>query len=262
MQNLSLFRTRAFGVNWGGTPTQPPTSIEPGYFVKLLINTAYNEFLTATKDFPIAALKVSFLTTLNTASYPMNPIPAAAAPLPVIVNPSALNVYEMTYTQAGNVERYIPLSGTDRFRRIAGGYVRRFGNNSVLPQSASFLFGRRQLDIVPGTANVGDTISLTVCPDPQSSPSGCPATNGGILVADSDVPLIPPQFHMALVEYAVMKLCDGLERPGQIKDCQAEWQRYISDAQMFGSAFGEGDAEQHVYDPFDIYDEVLGPSPQ
>jgi hypothetical protein len=262
MKNLLLFRTRSYGVKWGSDDLTSASNVLNPYNMGMFLNLGYTELLSSTKDFTPVALKCQFLSTASAMSIPLNPLPPAVAPLTPLVNPSALQVYEFTYTyQGGGQERYIPISGTDRWRRIAGGYVRRVGNFSTLPQAVSQLFGQRTLQMVPGTAVAGDTISVTVCPDPISSGISCPVSNGGPMVTDTDVPLVQPQFHMAIVEYAVMQAAQGTNRDNDYQRSLNAWNGYIAGMRDYGSTYGEGDSEMHVYDPLEVYDDVLGPLP-
>jgi hypothetical protein len=257
LQNVVLFRARQHGVNFGGAPGNQTTDVDPPYIVQLYLNQGYNEFLSRTQEAGIATLKVSFLTFNAQQSgvggqfIPLNPIPALGG----TVNPSALRVYEFTYTQAAAQERYIPIVGTARFRRWAGGYTRRLGNYAAFPQVTSQQFGKRQIDMVPGIGVNGDTINLTVCPDPQSSPANCPASNGGILANNTDVPLVPPQFHNALVEYALAEVCDANGKSAQRDVARKRFDLYVEQALEFGASYGEGDSEQSVVDVWAVYAE-------
>lgn len=244
MQNAVLQRLRQRGVNFGGTAAGSATDFDPPYAVKMYLNTAYNEFLSRTQQNPIASIKVSFPTTLNAQSYGLNPIPANGG----VINPAALRVYEITYTQAGAQERYIEGVSSPRFRALTGNYVRRFGNNGPIPRYWAQEFGLRTLDLWPGTSTAGDLISATITPDPQSSPANCPCSNGGAMVNDADVPLIPPQFHIGLVSYALGQMFDAGTQFAQRDNALQQWEQKIQEALDFGSATGEGDAEQVVTD--------------
>lgn len=250
MQNACLFRLRQRGVNYGAAPTNSPTDFDPPAIVQAMLNAGYNEFLAAVKDFPIATLDVQFPTIANVKTYALNPVPPNGA----VINPSALRVYQCTYTYnaSGSVgqEYYIPIIGTPRFRLEAGAYTRRVGYFGARPYYASQLFGKRLLDLIPGTATAGDLITLTICPDPSSTPLTVTCANGGPLAQLTDVPLFPPQFHMALVEFTLMKLADAANKTDQRQFAQSEFARYIDAACEFGSSYGEGDAEQVVSDPW------------
>ncbi len=183
---------------------------------------------------------------------------------PIVYNPFALQVYEMTYVQGpvwgAGIERYIPtLIGTPRFRLLSGGYVRRYGNYAAFPQVASQMFGTRQLAFVPGVGNNGDCMKLTICPDvgtdayyntPQMGGIVVPASFGGVLSAPTDRPLIPPQFHGAPVEFAVMKCALAAGKTDVADRAEKAFDKYIRRARQFGSSYGEGDAEQTVQDPW------------
>src|SRR5579875_111511 len=247
MQNLTTYRARQYGVNFGNPINNQTSGLNPPYSLKMLLNLGYAEFLSRTMDYPIAALAVTFPSQANVSSYSLNPVPNQAGGA---ANPAALRVYEMTYTPAGAQERYIRIVGTPRFRAYAGGYVRRFGNYAQWPQVVSQMFGRRQLDMVPGTAVANDTIKLTICPDIIATGTTCTAANGGQLSADADVPLIPSQFHMAPVEYALSQILDMAKGASQRENCEKRFEGYVEKAIEFASSYGEGDMEQVVVDPW------------
>jgi hypothetical protein len=247
MQNAVLSKARVYGTNWGSPTQNAASNYDPPYLVKLMLNEGYNNFLARTMNYPIAAIKVSFPTRALVTAYTINPIPPSGG----TINPSALRVYELTYTPSGAQERRVVSVSTARFRAATNEYKSRLGVYSSWPQFWSQLFGRRQIDIWPGTAVANDVISLTICPDPQSSPAGCPAANGGVLVNDTDVPLIPPEFHQALVHYAVSELCEAANAMDQANLTRAKYEKMVEDAINFGSSYGEGDPEQSVIDIWD-----------
>lgn len=244
MTNAVLQRARARGVNFGGPAGNTAGDFNPPYAVKLFLNTGYNELLSRTQQSPTATLEVSFPTTASAEAYSLNPIP----PNGPLVNPAALRVYEMIYQQLGGIERYIEGTSSDRFRRYSGNYVRRYANFGPMPRYWTQSFGLRQMDLFPGTVAVGDVIILTITPDPQSSPAACPASNGGVLVNDSDVPLVPPQFHMALVDYALSQFLDAGGQTAQRDVARQRFEDKVNEAIDFGSSTGEGDPEQVIGD--------------
>jgi len=275
LANAFLSRLRQRGINWGGQPQNNIQDYNPPNEVLVLMNTAYNEFLSDTKDTPIAALKIPFLSVANAMSYPLNPVPTQpptnqASPLLVQGNPFALCVYECTYSQQTSAfgvwsnERYIPIQGTPRFRAQAGAYQRRYANYGTYPESVAQLFGRQQLDVLPGTAVAGDLFQVTICPDPLATyyyyvgsvmPAGATAgtmaptaAQGGALVMAKDVPLFPSQFHMAIVEKMVEFAADAADKTTTRDFAAARYKDYVERAREFGSAYGEGDAEQVVTD--------------
>lgn len=245
LQNLVLWRLRQRGVNFGAAPTNAGTDFDPPYVVALLINEGYAEFLSRTQEQPIAALKVQFPTNLNATSYALNPIPPDGA----TINPAALRIYEATYIVggAGGMEYRIPLVSTQRFRSLAGAYTRRIADFGPRVLAASQLFGRNQLDVLPGTATAGDLITLTVCPDVTNSPN-VTAANGGQLVNAADVPIIPGQFHMALAEYAIANAAPAADKAGATKLAGESFEAYVQRALEYGATRGEGDPELRVSD--------------
>jgi len=251
MQNLVLWRLRARGVNFGNMPGNAANDQNPPALIKGLLNAAYSEFLSRTLDSGIAVLKCYFLTTANATAYSLRPLPVFTDG--VTPNPAALRVLEGTYTtqvggQNGGYEYKFDLVSSKRFGAVTGNYTRRlswFGPRVIY---ASQLYGRPQLEVAPGTATAGDTIALTIVPDPANSPITVPATSGGPLQLATDLPLFPQQFHMALVEWAVWQ--GGMAADKQIDTTAAKkaFDGYVLDAQTFGSNFGSGDPETGVLD--------------
>ena len=241
--NLCLWRLRQFGVNFGAAPQNTGQSFDPPYAINLLINQAYSEFIERTADNPIVALSCTFPSAAGAQSYALSPLPPQAGGAP---NPAAVRVYEMTYAYQNGQEYSVPLVSTERFRRLSGSYTRRQSYYGPRPLAATQMFGRPQLDVLPGTATTGDTIRVTIAPDPVSSPPGVTAANGGQLVNDADVPLIPPAFHMALVEYVVAKACDAANKDAQRKVANDAFEGYIVRAGEYGAARGSGDPEMRV----------------
>ena len=253
LQNLALWRLRQRGVNFGMVAQNTVNDQNTPYAVKLLLNMGYSEFLSRTLDAKIAVLKTSFLTTLNATNYSLAPLP----PTPLgALNPAALRVIEATYTTAvggqnAGYEYGISLVSSDRFAFLSGDYTRRLSYFGPRVEYAARLYRRPFLEVLPGTATAGDTISVTIVPDPNASP-GVPAALGGPLVNDADVPLFPQQFHQALVEYVMMNAGDAADKGGQVSRAETRWQQYID------AALGEGGTEDGG-EPMQLVDTWLPP---
>jgi hypothetical protein len=256
LQNFVLSRLRQRGVNFGAPPTNVATDFNPPYEVALALNNAYNEFLRATLDYRIATIDVDFLTTTGKISYSLNPLPNAYGGA---IRPAIMQVYEFRYIygSGANVsqERYIPSISSVAFRAFTGAYTQRYGALAGYPYRVCQQYGMREIDLFPGTATTGDTIRLFACPDPLSTeaayPGGqIPASAGGILVNPTDVPLIAPEFHLALVYHATAFLCGQADKQTGQQINAALYSQKVDEAQEFGAATMEGDAEQRV---FDIY---------
>jgi len=253
MQNLVLWRTRARGVNFGNTPSNSSNDQSPPILVQGLLNAGYSEFLSRTLDCGIAVLKCQFLTVANATAYSLRPLPLYTDG--VTANPAAIRVLEGTYTtqvggENGGYEYKFDLVSTKRFGAVTGNYTRRlswFGPRVIY---GSQLYGRPQLDVAPGTATAGDTISLTIVPDPANSPTTVPVASGGPLQAATDVPLFPQQFHMALVEYAVWQAAMAADKAQTAQLAKEAFEKYVNDAQCFGANFGNGDPECSVLDVY------------
>lgn len=254
LQNAVLQRLRMKGPNWGGSPTNSSTDLVPPYRVKLELNKAYNNFLSATKNFPITTLRVKVGTAHNAPSLPLVPLPSFGATM----NPAVMQVYEMTYTPSGGQEQYTPFVSTTKFRDLTAGYRSRLGQYGPWPDYVSQRFGQRIIDMFPGTANAYDHMHFMVCPDPIATSqisaaggySGIPpnCAQGGIMTLDTDIPLIPAEYHEGLVAGAVLAISKDLDKKDIREEAQSDWDRYIDDAVNFGSTVAEGDAEQQVGD--------------
>lgn len=243
--NLALYRTRQAGINFGGAPTG--TAWTPPAALFLLANQGYGELLSRCVDYlAFCAQEVSFTTAnANTPAAQMinmRPINGVAG------NPSVLKLLELTYTQNGGATWYIPTVSTDRFRREVGAYIRRLGNYGDYPLKASQQFGEGILEIYPGFAVNGDTVTMTFIPDPTDPNNSAPCSAGGPIAQMTDVPLGPSTFHMALVDYLIYNIADSMDSAGNTKAQAAlkRWEQFIETLGEFGEAFGEGDPEQRV----------------
>jgi len=191
------------------------------------------------------AMKLQFASVSGVNSYPLNPVPANANGL---TNPSALRVLEMTYTQQGGVEQYIPIISTQRFRNLTGQYTARYASYSPIPDTGAQMFGKRTLDLYPGTSTAGDTISLTCIPDVQATGTNVPCISGGLMQALTDEPIFYAEFHIALAYYATALVCQAADKPDQFKSNMALFQAEVDDALGAYSVIGEGDSEIQVQD--------------
>ena len=286
MQNLVLFRLRQRGQNLvssSSSPTNGVTDYDPPYLVSLALNTAYNEFLTATQEVMPATLFVPVSTVANTNRLHITPVPPtiAAAPGNALAsnpypwggtnytNPYALRVYEASYIQnvAGSPvlgsERYIPIVSSRKFRSITAGYLQRVGTYSAFPKALCQLFNEGNLEAWPGFGTSGDTLLLKICPDPQATDAfygstvAYPCAYGGVMSLPTDVPLIRPQFHMALVNHALVTLAAAADKMGLMQAAQAAYDAKVQECLDFHMSNGEGESEQRVEDPWvGVYDDA------
>lgn len=267
MQNAVLQRLHQGGANWGSAADNNPQNLVPPYWVKLELNAAYGRFLALVKDFPVCVrpLRINFPTTPNQNKVPINPCPSMATGVS-LPNPAALQIYEFSYTQSGGQERYIPFVSTATFRRFTAGYTQRLGSYSAFPDVLCQAFGRSFIEMFPGFATKGDTVNLTICPDPQGTEQAFPgklsAANGGIMILDTDRPLIPDEFMQAIVEGAVAVMARSLDKPEIAQEAKAHWDQLVQEAIDYGSTAAEGDAEQQVIDTwfttFDSQINIIG----
>jgi hypothetical protein len=255
LQNLALWRLRLQGVNFGAAPNQPATAPNPPYVVALLLNHGYSEWIERTRAGLPVVLKTSFLTTLNAISFPLRPLPLYIDG--VTLNPAVLRLEQATYTtqtggQNAGYEYEIDLVNTQRFKYLAGDYTRRLSWFGPRILYATRVYRAPQLDVLPGCATAGDFVTVSFIPDVLNSPSGVSCALGGIMVNPTDVPLMPPAYHMALVEYVVMNAGDAANKGKQVQDAQQKWERYIAEA------IGEGSTEDGG-DPDNIQDTWMRP---
>jgi len=454
LQNGLLQRCRQTGVNWGGTPTNTATSLLPPYRVQFELNQAYNRALAICKDFQIATLEVSFLTTLNTRRFSLNPIPTSTSaqgtfkeignsqtgtnyslPSPpkqgdtvviiiasagslaavtvtdsagtaltqevleadpsttnsialydyvvgagpttgnfvisgsvngfavgyklgsvgtgtfgkangtsssstiteagvaigalqiaglisqtagspsvtlsngsqtyniqtslaavasatagatasstaviagaglyagfyayypaqteVIYNPCAMQIYEYKYTQNGTGQnpgqtRYITFGSDAKYRAYTAGYNQVNSSFSAFPDILRQSFGQRLIDAFPGYATTGDTITLTICPDPYATSqlftnAQIPCSRGNIMSAISDVPLLPAQYHPVILAGAILQIAPDLDKVKVSDDAQKIWDAFVQEMDDFGSSLAEGDAQQQVIDTWSAF---------
>jgi hypothetical protein len=216
MQNILLARLRQRGVNYGGAPGNTATDYNPPIEVTTMLNQKYAEMISRTCDYKIATIDIDFLTSANVNNYSLAPLPAGvSAPYGVgganvTIRPAIMKVFEFRYFfgNAGGSsslaqERYIPSLSSTQFRAFTGAYTQRLGAYAAYPRRVCQQYGLRRVDMFPGTATANDTIKLFCCPDPVTTDTQYPgqiaAAWGGALSQPNDVPLFPPQFHMALV---------------------------------------------------------------
>jgi hypothetical protein len=258
LQNVTLFRSRQRGANFGnpGTPANTSSDYTVPTYVTDMLNEGYQEFLSRTKDYPLAPVQCWFKSVANAQVYPLNPLPANPTGF---ANPKAMSCYEGSYFQGsaggffppgiGSVVEYrIDFVSVDRFRYASGQYQRRNSWSGPRPYVAMQRWGQPFVDILPATATTGDYMYFFVCPDPLGSPVSVPAQLGGKLVNPSDEPLIDRQYHMALVEYALSQLLPALGRQQEADAAEKRFEKYVNDALMFGATRLSGDPEQRVID--------------
>jgi hypothetical protein len=253
IQNTALWRLRQRGVNFGGAPNNANTDAMPPYIIQALANQGYAQFLVETLEAQIVTLKLGFLTTSNATAFSLRPMPNTPTGA---ANPAVLRVWEGTYTtQVGGLnagyEYEIELVSTQKFKSLSGDYTRRLSWFGPRVLYAARLYRRPQLDVLPGCATAGDLIQLTVTPDIANSPL-CTCANGGPMVNLADVPLLPPEFHMAIVEYIVKEAGDAADKGGQVKRAQDSWAAYIA------KALNEGGTEDGGY-PITVIDHYVSP---
>lgn len=250
LQNGLLQRCRQSGVNWGGTPTNTATSLLPPYRVLYELNQSYSRVLALVKDFPIATIEVSFPTVANTSRVSINPCPNTALGA---ANPSLMQIYEYKYTQAAGQIRYIPFASDSKYRQYTAGYNQVNSSFSAFPDILRQTFGLRVIDAFPGYGTSGDTITLTGCPDPIATGTTLSCANGGLMVAISDVPILPAEFHPVILAGAILQVAPDLDKVKVGEDAQKSWDAFVQAMEDFGSTTAEGDAQQSVIDTWSAF---------
>ena len=172
----------------------------------------------------------------------------------VTYNPAAMQVYEYKYTQSGGQVRYIPFVSDQRYRQYTAGYNQVNASFSAFPDVLRQSFGQRVVDAFPGySPAAGDTITLTICPDPLATSAIYSNTQvtcaaGNIMYNISDVPILPAQYHQFILEGAIMVVARDLDKDAVFKDAKAVWDAFTQECEDFGSSVAEGDAQQVVVD--------------
>lgn len=255
MQNEVLFRGRQRGVNFGGATGNGPSDLFSPELIKRKLNQKYGEFLKATSDAPPQILPIFVQTVAQQKAYALRP---CGNDLSGNANPAAMRLKRVEYTyaaggQIGQTKR-IRGMGTQRFDQVTFQQALRLGAYAQLPVAWVQQLARPdQVDFYPGTAVGGDQLTFWIIVDPLATARLAPAltcAQGSTMQADNDVPLIPDEFHGALVEGALDDILRALDRKVQADDCRAKWQQYIDDALDFGALEGEGESDQVVEDVF------------
>lgn len=255
LQNEVLFRIRGRGVNFGGAINTNAGDILTPYQIKLKLNQKYNEILFRTRDAAPWPMKIKVATVASTNNYGLRPIGNDPNGNP---NPVAMRLIRLDYTYAAGGQigqtRRIRGYGTQKFDQATFQGALRLGAYAALPVVWSQMNSDpNSFDLYPGTATTGDILTLTIVPDPQATARLAPTitcANGGPMVQDADVPLIPDEFHAALVEGAVADILRALNRKVEADDAKAAFEDYISQAQDFGVLEGEGESDQVVEDVY------------
>lgn len=259
MQNEVLFGARQRGVNYGNSPANSASDLLSPIMIARKLNDAYNDFLKDTSDSPPQVMPITVATSANARGYSLRPCgPSIGGAL----NPAAMRVKRVEYTyaaggQIGQTKRIRGL-GTQRFDQVTFQQALRLGAFAAIPACWAQIMGRPdQIDFYPGTATAGDYLTLWIVPDPIATGRLQPSLSaalGGPLVNDADVPLLPDEFHKALVEGALHDILRRLNRKVEADDCLAEYERYVDDATDFGVVQGEGESD-HVVE--DVYPDPL-----
>lgn len=181
----------------------------------------------------------------------------------VIYNPCAMQIYEYKYTQNGSSTqqgqtRYITFGSDTRYRQYTAGYNQVNSSYSAFPDILRQSFGQRLIDGFPGYATTGDTITMTICPDPIGTSqfytnAQVSCAQGNIMSAITDVPLLPTQYHPVILAGAIIQVAPDLDKVQVGKDAQAIWDAFIQEMDDFGSSVAEGDAQQSVIDTWSAF---------
>lgn len=198
----------SFTVGGGGGPQWSSLS-SPQYsqgLVEFCINEGYKKAMGDLWDLQLTLLTVTQLSTTTTYKYPI--LPATGGPYANVSHVGRVfyQPYGLPYTW-----EYRPGSQLISWAEYQGKYT---GQGYLLPYSFGTQPKVATIDpllqnvyFYPGSARSGDTITVEYQPIPTyNSASPIAASAGGILVNQTDTPLLPPDTHMAIFYYAMWLL--------------------------------------------------------
>lgn len=167
----------------------------------LCINLGYRRLCSDLLEYEIISDSFTFTTTLNSFSYTLTPpstAPAIARVQHIFYNPLGLN-----YAAPGLEFRpgYNLISWSEFQKQTGDGYFLQTGaSTSTIPTFATIDQGRQNIWFYPGTANVGDTVTVRYAPIPTTG------TSTPQLVNETDSPKFPDDCCEAIVQWALVLL--------------------------------------------------------
>lgn len=206
MSNAVLTETQQPGAAFvvGGNPasTTGPTwsslnnpQISQG-LTEFYINQGYKQLMGDIKDIQLSPVSFTLNSAVNTAVYPIPPSSYAAV----------AQVSRVWYQPFGLPYNREFRPGTefvswDIFQEITGqGYLLPYAFGTQ-PLYVTVDPTRKNLYFYPGSARVGDTITVEYAPLPTYGATGCPT-----LVAATDSPITPDDTHWAILYFAFSRV--------------------------------------------------------
>lgn len=198
MENQVLAEVQLPGLNAGGTPSWSSVTNpqEPQALVDFYLNQGYARLLADTADFELALVSFTFTSTATTYKYAIPPTGYANI---MKVAHVAYQPYGLPYSREFRPGR--ELTSWGEFQKQTGqGYLDSYSYGTQ-PTYATIDPTRKNLYFYPGSAIVGDTISVLYIPIPTASSSNCPT-----LVNPTDTPITPSDTHQAIVAWAISRI--------------------------------------------------------
>lgn len=186
------------------------------------INRSIIKIYRDVSDIDVAAFTATFLSTANTAAYGLPP-PIVGTP-----NPPVGELRRLFYSPVGqpqiNIEfepgvRMLPWSEFQRY--TAAGF---FSNTSPgnMPSICAVTPDRAQVQFYPGSANAGDTITLSYSPIPTAG------TLVPLMINDADPIVLPDDFQDLIQIYALSKLWPKARAMAAAKDALAQYYEQLN----------------------------------
>jgi len=178
-------------VNFGSSPnwTQATNPAITQQACDAAINRAYLRVVSDLADLELYLYTVRFQSVAQTSDYNLASLFSAVTPTPA---PKLQRLSRLFYNPAGQswTQEFEPgvrmVSWTTFQRYTAAGYLRPFTYN-IIPDYCSITPDRCTLSFFPGSADVGDNITMQYVPVPTAG------TAVPLLVNETDMPLATPE---------------------------------------------------------------------
>jgi hypothetical protein len=200
MENVILSALQNSGPppNFGAAPAWAsfPSADFPQATVDFFINEGYRAFLSDTADMELFLVEYTFLSTENTSTYafPIAGYAECAEIARIYYQPVGL-----PYTR--EFDPGVEFTSWQEFQRITGqGYLLPYSFGTQ-PQLCAVDPLRQNIVFYPGSANVGDTITVQYIPLPTGTATGCP-----LLVNPTDTPVTKSDTHLTICYRAAAEI--------------------------------------------------------
>lgn len=197
MENLSLTLLQQPGVNFGGTgPTWPSNAQFGQGLIDFCLNEGYKQLMGDLDELEIALVSFPLTSTVQTYKYT---IPPATYAQIASVGRVFYTPIGFTYSREFRPGREL-ISWSQFQTYTAQGWMEPYSFTN-LPRWVTVDPTLNHLYFYPGCANAGDSITVEYTPFPTASSVNCPT-----LVASTDIPGLPVDCHIAIVNYALSML--------------------------------------------------------